>query len=337
MSAIVHMKEQTTLKKLANMLNVSIATVSRALKDHPDISEETKKRVKELAASIDYNPNPYAVSLRKSTSKELAIIVPMLSNFFYHLFVSSVEEEARRYGYSVTIYRSNDDPVLEAEILQNCRQKRMDGIFVAITSGTTDVSHFRKLESMGTPVIFFDKVPESNTYNKACVADRQAAVLASEALIKKQKKHILCIFGHRNMSITRVRIEGLQATFAAQAPTTELRIIYAHNAEAAEQCTLEALDQPIAPDAIFCMSDEILVGVMKAIQRRGIQFPAQIGIVAISDGFIPRLYFPEITYAETSGFKLGKLAFTRMMACLAGSTFAQTLTADAILIDGGSL
>lgn len=331
------MKEQTTLKKLATMLNLSIATVSRALKDHPDISAETKKRVKELAETIDYNPNPYAINLRTSSSKELAIIVPVLSNYFYHTFVSSVEEEARRYGYSVTIYRSSDEPSIEAETLQRCRQKRMDGIFVAITSNTSDIAPFRKLESLGIPIVFFDKVPEENIYNKACVADRQAAVLAAEALIRKDKKRVLCIFGNPNMSITRTRLEGFSSTFLEQAPASQLEIVYANSADASEQFALKALSETQPPEAIFCMSDETLVGAMKAIQRKGLKFPTEIGIIAISDGFIPQFYFPEITYAETSGFKLGKLAFSRMIACLSGSTFAQTLTAESILIDGGSL
>ncbi len=319
------------------MLHLSIATVSRALKDHPDISAETKKRVKELAETIDYNPNPYAINLRNSNSKELAIIVPVLSNYFYHSFVSSVEEEARKYGYSITIYRSGNDPAQELEILKKCRQKHTNGIFVAITTSTSDITPFRKIESMGIPVVFFDKVPEEKSCNRACVADEQAAVLAAEAIIAKGKNEVLCIFGNGNMSITRTRLLGFTETFKQKAPATHLEIGYAENSSEAEQITLAAFEANAKLQAIFCMSDETLVGAMKAIQRKGLKFPQDIGIVAISDGFIPQLYFPEITYAETSGFKLGKLAFSRMIACLSGSTFAQTLTAESILIDGGSL
>lgn len=331
------MKETITLKKLAEMLNLSIATVSRALKDHPDISEQTRNRVKELAELIDYNPNPYAINLRTSNSKEFAIIVPILSNRFYHSFISSVEEEARQYGYSVSIYCSNDDAALENDILKRCRQKRMTGIFVAITPATTDTVSFKRLESTGVPVIFFDKVPDQDIYNKACVADKKAAMLAAQALIQRKKKRILALFDSPLMSITRTRLEGFTEIFAAQAPDIQVDIRHVVNSETARQVVAEVLDNAPIPDAIFCMSDEILIGVMKAQQRTALRFPDDIGIIAISDGFVPQLYFPEITYVETSGYKLGKLAFSRMMACLAGSSFAQTLIVDSILIEGGSL
>lgn len=91
------------------------------------------------------------------------------------------------------------------------------------------------------------------------------------------------------------------------------------------------------PDGVFCMSDEILTGVMKIVQKLAIKIPSQLSIVAISDGFIPQLYHPEIAYAETSGFKLGKLAFSRMMTCMAGLSYAQELEIDSVLIKGGSI
>jgi len=94
---------------------------------------------------------------------------------------------------------------------------------------------------------------------------------------------------------------------------------------------------PFKPDAVFCMSDEILTGVMKAVQHLQIKIPNELGIIAISNGIIPQFYYPEISYVETSGYKLGKLAYNRMMACLSGSTFIQNLKVDAVLVNGGSL
>ena len=124
------------------MLNLSISTVSRALKNHPDISVDTKIKVKELAAIVDYEPNTYAINLRTNSSKEFGVIIPAISNDFYQSFISSLEEEARLYGNTLIIMQSGEDPVIELENLKRCKQNRMAGVFVSITTKTVDILNF---------------------------------------------------------------------------------------------------------------------------------------------------------------------------------------------------
>jgi len=332
------MKQNATLKKIAEKLSVSISTVSRALKDHPDISVETKKKINELAELLEYDPNPYAVNLRTHSSKEFAVVVPSLSNFFYHSFISAIEEEARTLGYSVIIYRSSNDPKIEQEILKSCRQKRVSGIFIAITSETKEIEPFLKLDVHGIPVIFFDKVPQYESCNKICVGDIHAATIAAEEILKKGIVDVLGIFGDKNMSITKARLQKFTSVLYEGNRNVNLKSIHAESSDEAEQLTLSLLpDYKGKNFAIFCMSDEILAGSMKAIQRKGLQAPKDLGVIAISDGMIPRLFYPEITYAETSGYNLGKLAFTRMMRCISGSSFAQTIVDESKLVIGGSI
>ncbi|MBB6239496.1 LacI family transcriptional regulator [Pedobacter sp. AK013] len=332
------MSQNPTLKKIAERLNISISTVSRALKDHPDVSPETKRKVNELATLIEYDPNPYAVNLRTHSSKEFAIIVPSLSNYFYHSFISSIEEDARIYGYTVIIYRSSNDPQIELEILKSCRHKRVSGIFIAITAQTKDMNPFLKLDIQGIPVVFFDKVPSYESCNKICVGDAHAAALAAGEILKKGKKNILAIFGDPNMSITKARLNRFTDCLQESDPTIFLDVIYAASSEETEKKVLKTLSKGLKKDfAVFCMSDEILAGAMKAIQRMGLKAPEDLGVIAISDGMIPQLFYPEITYAETSGFKLGKLAFSRMMKCISGSSFVQTIIDESVLVSGGSL
>jgi len=331
------MKPEVTLKKLADMLHLSISTVSRALKDHPDISKQTRVKVKELAEMLEYEPNTYAINLRTNNSKEFGIIVPFISNYFYHSFIGSLEEEARRYGYSVIILQSGDDPIMEQENLKKCKQNRVSGVFAAITSQTEDIKSFLKLESQHIPVVFFDKVPAYEACNKVCVADNLAASMAAEVLILKKKYAILSIFGNKNLSITKRRLKSYTDTFKKYEAGTELQIHHANNSEEALEITASAFAQTQKPDAVFCMSDEILTGTMKAAQKLHLKIPEKVGIIAISDGFIPKLYYPEISYTETSGHKLGKLAFSRMLACIAGTQVVQELFIDSKLIEGGSL
>jgi len=319
------------------MLNLSISTVSRALKNHPDISESTRLKVKELAQVLDYEPNTYAINLRTNISKEFGVILPAISNDFYQSFITSMETEARQYGYSLIIMQSGDDPIIELENLKRCKQNRMAGIFVSISSKTTDITNFLKLDDQHIPVIFFDKVPAFEACNKVCVDDSVAASLAAEALILKKKTRILSIFGNSQMSITQKRLTGFKNTFTKYRTDTVLDICHANSTKEAIELVKQVLKTDEKPDAIFCMSDEILIGAMKTIQLLGLHLPNDIGIIAISDGFIPTFYHPQITYVETSGLKLAKMAFSRMLACVAGSSYVQELKIEPILVEGGSL
>jgi LacI family transcriptional regulator len=322
----------TTLKKISEMLGISISTVSRALKNHPDISEKTKIRVKELATALDYEPNAYAIQLRTSKSNLFGLIVPTVSNFFYDSFIASIEEESRKNNYALMILQSGDNAAIEQENLKLCRQNRVSGVFVCLSSQTANLDAYAKFKDLDIPVIFFDKVPESNEYNKVCVADALSATIAAEAIKAKKKKKVLAIFGSPGFSITKKRLEAFEKALDGKA---SLIIEYAENAALAESITTAALAQK--PDCVFCMSDEILTGAMKALQQAHLKVPKDIAVIGISNGFIPKLYYPEITYAETSGYKLGKLAFSSMMASIAGSKFVQELIAESLLVEGGSI
>lgn len=329
------MKPTVTLKKLADMLNMSISTVSRALKDHPDISTETKNKVKELAEVLEYEPNTYAINLRTNNRKEFGVIIPTIANYFYHSFISSLEEEVRKYGYSIIILQTGDDPLIELENLKRCKQSRVAGIFVSITSKTEDIKPFIKVEDQDIPIIFFDKVPAFEACNKVCVADAAAAEIAANAIIQKKKKNVLGLFGDNNLSITKKRLKAFEDVFNREIES-KLTIDFTLNMQdTIDVFTAHWLKNK--PDAVFCMSDEILTGVMKVVQKLRINMPEELGVVAISDGYIPKLYWPDITYAETSGFKLGKLAFSRMMTCMAGHSYKQEISIDTVLIQSNSL
>jgi len=327
----------TTLKKISQVLGLSISTVSRALKNHPDIAEKTKIKVAELAKTLDYEPNANAIHLRTQNSKIFAIMVPTISNFFYDSFIAAIEEESRFQGYSIIILQSGEDSTIELSNLKLCRQNRISGLFACISPNTTDIQPFLKLSEFNTPVIFFDKVPAFESCNKVCLADTQGATMAADCIIEKNKKNVLALFGNKNMSITIKRKEAFETVFKTKAPAIPLYTRFTHNSEEAFTFTKEQLQLKKKPDTIFCMSDEILTGTMKAIQELQLKTGKDIAVIAMSNGYIPKLYSPEITYVETSGFKLGKLAFSRMISCMSGSTFMQELTQECNLVQGQSL
>jgi LacI family transcriptional regulator len=329
--------QQSTLKKLSEVLGISISTVSRALKDHPDISASTKLKVKELAAVMEYEPNSYAVQLRTKRSNVLGVLVPLIDNFFYDSFIAAVEDEARKHGYSVLIMQSRDNAEIEKESLNLFRKNMVMGIFAAMSIATDDIAPFHKLEDLEIPVIFFDHVPDEEGFHTVCLSDVAAAQIAAETIIKKKKKNVLALFGHPNLSISKVRSKTFIEVFQQQAPSTTLTVDYPEQPEPSKEIALKALQSDNPPDVIFCMTDLILIGVMRAIHQLDIKVPADVAIISISNGFIPTMYNPVITYVETSGYKLGKLSFTQMLGRLKGEEVAQHVSIESMLVKGGSI
>jgi LacI family transcriptional regulator len=329
--------QQSTLKKLSEVLGLSISTVSRALKDHPDISSVTKSKVKELAELMEYEPNGNAVQLRTRQSNVLGILVPVINNFFYDSFIASVEEEARQHGYSILIMQSRDSLQLETSSLHLFRKKMVMGLFASISTEIEDMAPFQKLKELDVPLVFFDRVPDLPGVLKVCMADELSAAIAAEAIIAKNKQTVLGLFGHPHLSLSRKRVTSFQDTFRKKAPSTVLDIDYPENIEESKRCALKWLGGARKYDVVFCMGDLILIGVMHAIHELGLKIPEDISVIGISNGLIPTFYNPKITYVETSGYKLGKLAFNQMLACLRGEQVEEEVFVESMLVEGGSL
>lgn len=329
--------QQSTLKILSETLGISVSTVSRALRNHPDISEKTKQKVKELADALEYEPNNYAVQLRTKQSNILGILVPCIDNFFYDTFIAAVEEDARKHGYTVFIMQSRDSAEVENANLYLFRKNRICGLFASISIETEDMSVFQKLRDARIPVLFFDRVPEKPGFNNVCQPDEAAARIAAETIISRKKKNVLGLFGHPHLSITKKRFKAFIETFRQQATNTKLTIDYPENITESRRVTLEAFRTPEKPDVIFCMGDLILMGVMQAIHEMNVKVPDDVAVISISNGLIPTLFSPKITYVETSGYKLGKLAFEQMLKSLQQKTISEEVFLEALLVEGGSI
>jgi LacI family transcriptional regulator len=331
-------EKRATLKNISQILNMSISTVSRALKNHPDISAQTKKRVQEAATMLDYEPNAFAINLRTKKRNLIAVIIPYISTFFYQSFLASVEEEAKKNNYSLLILQSSDNPEIELENLRICRANRVAAVLVSISPTTKDISAFLKLSQSDTPVIFFDKVPPYEALDKVCIDDEGAATIAAEEIIKKQKGKVIGLFGNPELSITHKRVTAFQNIFKIHGRLTDLDIAYVNSTAESKEEVMKCFSKKTKPAVLFCMSDEILAGAVKALQLLKMKIPGDVKVITISDdGFIPKLFEPEITYVETSGYGLGKLCFKRLADYNAGKTFIQEVLQPAKLVPGFSI
>ena len=331
------MRNPATLKKISDHLSVSISTVSRALKDHQDVSEETKRRVKELAEMLDYEPNSFAINLRKKHSDLFAIIVPEISSFFYHSFIETVEELSRQKGFGVMILQSRNNPEIETANLRLCRINHVAGVFIAVNSSKENQPAYKKMEDWDIPMIFFDKVPSEGPFNKVCMADEQAGSLAAEKIAAAGYKTILAVMGSEMLSITHRRLKGLKSWLEKNAQGISLHLLYSENGSDLPELLKEKHALLQHDTAIFSMSDEILCGVIKYLNQNELKFPVDVGLLTISNGFFPHLFFPRVSYVETNGSKLGDLAFSRMREIMDGKKFIRENLLSCDYYEGASL
>ncbi|CAF3786678.1 unnamed protein product [Rotaria sp. Silwood1] len=196
-------------------------------------------------------------------------------------------------------------------------------------TNSTDFADYNKLVDNGIPLLFFDKVPENISYNKISIDDEKASIIAAEWTLKLKSKNVLALFGNKKLSITNRRLQA----FKVKIGKSKTNIDYQHvssSKEAEDMC--QKLLKSKKFDSIFCMSDEILIGVMAAIQKANTTKPVSIEVFCMSDGFFPTIYYPQISYVETSGFKLAKGAYEVMTKMLQSKIPAKEYFVEPTLI-----
>lgn len=308
-------KGNITIKDLARELNVSPSTISRALKNHPDISPETKKAVKELSEKLNYQPNSVALSLRQSKTNTIGVIIPEIAHFFFSAVISGIEDIAHNAGYHVIITQSNESIDREMMNTKALFNSRVDGILISISRETNQFNHLQQLIDAGTPIVFFDRVVESINACKVIVNDEQGAYEATTHLIEQGYYRIAHLAGPQNLTISNNRLNGFKAALADNKYMIDdnlIKICGLGTYEEAEAITNELLDYRFPPDAIFANNDVAAYGAMTAIKKRGMKIPEDIAIVGFSNWRFSSLIQPALSSVTQPGFKMGQEA-TRLL------------------------
>ena len=305
------MKRQTiTIKDIAKELGISPSTVSRALKDHFEISQETKEAVKRVAKELNYQPNSLALSLRYSKSNTIGVIIPEIVHFFFSTVISGIEDIAQSKGYNVIITQSNESYEREVMNIQTLFNNRVDGVLVSISKETFDASHFLALQQKGLPIVFFDRVVDDVEGSQVTVDDFLGGYQATDHLIKQGFKKIAHLAGPPNLEITNKRIGGYKKAHEdAGLSWDEKLIVFDHESYEVDaySATYELLKTE-NPDAIFCSNDMAAVGAIKAAQKYGKNVPLDFGVVGFSNWQFTALTNPSITTIEQPGFEMGQHA-----------------------------
>ena len=303
---------QVTIKDLARELGISPSTVSRALKDHPDISIETKKAVTELANRLNYTPNSIALSLRQSKTNTIGVIIPEIIHFFFSTVISGIEDIAYAAGYSVIVSQSNESyerEVIDSKALFN---NRVDGMLVSLSRETVKYDHFKSLFDRGIPMVFFDRVTEAIDCSKVVVDDFGGSFEATEHLIKQGYKRIAHLSGPTSLGISQERLEGYKAALKKyDMPYDDALVLRDHASEdeqLAKRLTQKLLGSSNAPDAIFAINDIAALGAMMAAKEHGLKIPDDFGIVGFSNWRFTSLTEPPMSTVNQPGFEMGQEA-----------------------------
>jgi len=298
-----------TIKDIARRLNISISTVSRALRNATDVNADTKKAVLELAQQLDYQPNRLALSLRQKQTHTIGVIVPNL-DYVLAMMVKGIDEVALEAGYTVMVCQSNESFGREIVNTRRLLDSLVDGFIISVSSETKSFEHFKKIQERNIPLVVFDRVTPFLTAPCVQLDNVEGGFMATEHLIEQGYKRIAILAGPKNLGISNSRMDGyIMALKKHNLKVDQDLIIHCDfNQEYAFFATQELLAMKKRPDAIFTISDRMAIGAMLAIKKKGLNMPDDIGLIGFNNEPVVSLVTPQISSMEMSSFELGKAA-----------------------------
>jgi DNA-binding LacI/PurR family transcriptional regulator len=305
-----------TIKDLAKELNLSASTVSRALRDHPDISPLTKKRVISLANKLDYHPDSIAQSLQTQKTKTIGVIVPEIKQPFFASVINGIEELAYSAGYTIIVCQSNETYDREVLYTRTLVSHRVAGLLVSLSQTTQNLDHFKALQRRGVPIVFFDRVNDDIEASKVVVDDYNGAFAAVDHLIKSGYKRIAHLAGPKNLSISKYRLKGYKdALKLGNRPYNEELVVYGGLDDTDGVVGFQKLlSLEILPDAVFAVNDPVATGAFLTIKEHGLKIPDDIALVGFSNTNVSSLLDPPLTTVEQPTYEIGKTAVQLLLA-----------------------
>ena len=313
---------KVTIEDIARELKITAATVSRALNDHPGISESTRKRVKETAARLHYQPNRIASSLRLGRSNILGVIIPSAEINFFGSVIHGIEKIATQNNYSVLIYQSNEMYELEKKGVQAFLQSQVDGVLASVSKETINADHYLEIKKRGVPLVLFDRAMDSLGVPSVVIDDYAGAFAATKHLIEQGCRRIAHIGGQQHVSIFNQRLKGyIDALNVHGIAVNEDAIVYGKvSIESGRECMQQLLGLSKPPDAVFAVEDFTALGAMQCIKEAGIRIPEEIAIIGFANEQFCEFLTPALSSVNQQTVTMGEQA--------AGLLFSELQTAD---------
>lgn len=310
--------DPVTLKSLAKELNLAVSTVSRALSDSYEISEETKEKVNALAKKLNYQPNANARSLRKGNSFTIAVVLPEIANNFFSLVINGIEEIAQANNYHVLIYLTHESHQKEAAFISHLNNGRVDGVLMSLSGESNDISHLHTLKEKNIPIVFFDRICESITTVKVTTNDYESGYQATTHLIEKGCHNISYLAFSKNLSIDNKRMQGyMDALEHHGIPFNEELIISCGSDNDSNYNTIKSLlSSEKAPDGIFAAVEMLAILCYEVCRELKINIPKELKIISFSNLRTASLLNPSLSTITQPAFEIGKQAATALFTAL---------------------
>lgn len=298
-----------SINDIAKALGVSASTVSRALKDHPDISSATRDRVKAFAEMVKYRPNALALGLKHQKSYTVGIVVPEIAHHFFSTILSGVEALAYNRGYQLMICQSNEDYIREEKNVQTLIDHRVDGLLISISKSTTDYNHIKAALESNIPIVFFDRFSNEIPTDRVITNDFEGARLICNHLIKRGSKRILHLAAPQCLLIGSERQRGYKQALADHNIPYDTELIFNCDTPAMVNSMSEKILQAAKNiDGIFAVNDFTAIEVMKLLKYNGYKIPSDIAVAGFGDDPIATIIEPTLTTVEQNGYEMGKEA-----------------------------
>ncbi len=308
------MKRQVTIKDIAEKLGISPSTVSRSLKDHPDISIKTRNAVKELAKLLGYKPNLIALNLKNSRTNTIGLIVPEVEHHFFSTIINGIEEVAYQYNYNVLVVQSNESYMREVLISQTLLGNRVDGMLVSFSKETKDFSHFKQIIDNEIPIVFYDRAIDNLQADVVVVDDYTGAYDAVNHLLNSGCKRVAFYSAPQHLILGKDRLQGYIDALEHHGIKYDKNLVYSCDTfESAIKISNSVLKKIDRPDGIFAVNDLTALGVMKTARKLGIRIPEDLKIVGFENSRNATISEPELTSIDQFGYMLGKKAMTILL------------------------
>lgn len=274
-----------TIKDIARTLNISISTVSRALRGMPEIHPDTRLAVTRLAEELDYQPNQLAKNLAKSRTRTIGVIVPNLSYYFFSAMLNSIEEAAMQAGYSVLVCQSNESYLREETHIQNLLRSQVEGFIISLSQNTSNCTHVERLVRKNIPLVLFDRYADNFETTKVIVDNHAAAFRATEHLIENGCRRIAFLAGPPHLLLSNQRLAGYRAALTKHDLDVNDQYVFHgdYTQENTLMQTLAMMSLPQPPDGLLTVSDRMAYPAMFALKQKGVRIPDDVAVASFNN------------------------------------------------------
>ena len=321
--------KEVTIYDIAKKLNISPATVSRGLQDHPAISKKTKKKIIDMVDELGYRTNHFARNLRQQHTKTIGVLVHELNSNFITSVLAGIEKVTTEEGYDIIIAHSSESYEKEAANAENLFNKRVDGLIASLSFDTTNLDHFQRFIDKGVPVMFFDRVEQDGDNSVVIIDNAKCGYVATNHLIQQGCKRIVHVTSSLKRNVYSQRFKGYKdALFDNELPFDESMLIVGDLTEkAGVDAAMKVLKMKPRPDGAFVTNDFVAAVFMRTLKEHGIAIPKDIAIVGFNNDAIGHLIEPALTTINYPGLDMGEIAARNLINHLKGlSNIHQTNT-----------